>query len=124
MGWATNCSHNAYVGWPALLVALSFLLTMNLSDSIFSDVLGMLQTLAYATGYFTLPTPHDVFLTALAKATLPPHVVATLNELQQSSSVLCSPVSLEGLMLSLAEGGGGGTTSQPPGLSPHNLVCL
>ena len=33
-------------GWPALLAALSFLLTMNLSDSIFDDVLGALQMLA------------------------------------------------------------------------------
>jgi hypothetical protein len=35
------------VGWAVLLAALSFLLTTNLSDSIFGDVL--------------LPTPHDPF---------------------------------------------------------------
>jgi len=32
-------------GWPALLAVLSFVLTTNLSDSIFGDVLGALQTL-------------------------------------------------------------------------------
>ena len=76
MGWATNCSRDSYAGWPALLTALSFLLTTNLSDSIFGDILGALQTLARTAGYFTLPTPRDAFLTALAKAALPPHVIA------------------------------------------------
>jgi hypothetical protein len=36
------------VGWVVLLAALCFLLTTNLSDSIFRDVLGALQTLACA----------------------------------------------------------------------------
>ena len=80
MGRAMSCSHNAYTGWPMLLVALSFLLTMNLSDSIFGDILGALQMLACTAGYFALPTPHDAFLTTLAKAALPPHVITVLNE--------------------------------------------
>jgi hypothetical protein len=37
-------------GWPALIAALSFLLATNLSDLIFVDVLGALQTLAPAAG--------------------------------------------------------------------------
>jgi hypothetical protein len=37
-------------GWPALIAALSFLLTTNLSDLIIVDVLGVLQTLAPAAG--------------------------------------------------------------------------
>ena len=72
--------------WPALLAALSFLLTTNLSDSIFDDVLGALQTLARAAGYLALPTPRDAFLTALAKAALPPRVV-TLN----IQRLMCQP---------------------------------
>jgi hypothetical protein len=36
------------VGWAVLLAALFSLLTTNLSDSIFGDVLGALQTLARA----------------------------------------------------------------------------
>jgi hypothetical protein len=35
-------------GWPALLAALSFLLTTNLSDPLFGDILGALQALARA----------------------------------------------------------------------------
>jgi hypothetical protein len=78
-------------GCPALLAALSFLLTTNLSDSIFGDVLGALQTLARAAGCLALPTPHGAFLTALAKAALQPRVVAALDEPQQASSALRSP---------------------------------
>jgi hypothetical protein len=111
-------------GWPALLAALSFLLTTNLSDSLFGDVLGALQALARAAGFLALPTPRDAFLTALAKAALPPRVVAALDEPQQALSALRSPVSLEGLTLGLAGGGGGGAAPQPPGLSPRNLACL
>jgi hypothetical protein len=46
-GRATNCARDAERK-PALLAALSFLLTTNLADSIFGDVLGALQTLARA----------------------------------------------------------------------------
>jgi hypothetical protein len=43
-------------GWPAHLAALSFLLTSNLSDPIFGDVLDALQTLVRAAGCLALPT--------------------------------------------------------------------
>jgi hypothetical protein len=111
-------------GWPALLAALSFLLTTNLSDPLFGDVLGALQTLARASGCLALPTPRDAFLTALAKAALPPRVVAALDEPLQASSSARPPVSVEGFTLGLAGGGGGGAAPQLPGLSPRNLACL
>ena len=69
------------------------------------NVLGGLQTLARAAGCLALPTPRDAFLTALAKAALPPRVVAALDEPQQASSALRSPVLHDGLTL---DGGGGG----------------
>jgi hypothetical protein len=43
-------------GWPALLAALYFLLTSNLSDPIFGDVLDVLQTPVRAAGCLALPT--------------------------------------------------------------------
>ena len=43
-------------GWPAML---SFLLTTNLSDPLFGDVLGVLQALARTAGYLALSTPRD-----------------------------------------------------------------
>ena len=69
-----------------------------------------------------LPTTCDAFLTVLARATLPPPVIAVLDEPQQAS--LRSPVALEVLTLGLAGGGGGSAAPQPPGLSPRNLACL
>ena len=111
-------------GWPALLAALSFLLTTNLSDPLFGDVLGALQTLARASGCLALPTPRDAFLTALAKTALPSRVVAALDEPPQASSSVRSPVSLEGFTLGLSGGGGGGAGPHSPGLSPRNLACL
>ncbi|KAF8267460.1 hypothetical protein EI94DRAFT_1730637 [Lactarius quietus] len=107
-------------GWPALLAALSFLLGTNLSDALFGDVLGALQSLARAAGCLALPTPRDAFLTALAKAALPPRVVAALDDTPPTPSAR-SPVSLEGLTLGLAGGAG---PPQPPGLSARNLACL
>jgi len=47
-------------GWPALFAALSFLLATNLSDALFSGVLGALQTLARVLRYplyVTNPSP-------------------------------------------------------------------
>jgi hypothetical protein len=110
-------------GLPALRAVLSFLLTTNLSDPIFDDVLGALQTLARAAGCLALPTPRDAFLTALAKAALPQRVVAVLDEPQRASSTLRSPVSLERFTLSLAGGGRGGAATGTY-CSPRNLTCL
>jgi hypothetical protein len=68
-------------GWPALLLSvLSFLLNMNLSDSLFGDMLGTLQSLTHAARCLTLPTPHGMFFTALVKATLHLHIIVVLNE--------------------------------------------
>jgi len=111
-------------GWPALLAALSFLLTTNLSDPLFGDVLGALQALARTAGCLALPTPRDAFLTALAKAALPPRVVAALDEPPQAQQTPRSPVSLEGLTLGLAGSGGGSGSGSGAGLSPRNLACL
>ena len=55
--------------WPALLATLSLLLTTKLSDTLFGDVLGALQALAYTAGCLAFPTPRDAFLTALPRLT-------------------------------------------------------
>ena len=100
------------VGWPALLVESSFLLNMNLSNELFGNVLSVLQSLAWAAGCLTLPMPCDAFLTMLAKAVLPLHVIAALNDTPLTLSA-CSLVLLECKNL-----------AQPPGLSARNLACL
>jgi len=55
-------------GWRALLAALSFILTTDLSDRLFGDVPGALQALAYSARCLALSTPHDAFLTTFTKA--------------------------------------------------------
>jgi hypothetical protein len=111
-------------GWPAGLAALSFLLTTNLSDPLFGDVLGALQALARAAGFLALPTPHDAFLTALAKAARPPHIVAARDEPPQAQpTALPCLAQGEGLTHGLPGRGGGGAQPQPPGLNPRNLAC-
>jgi len=74
--------------WPALLAALSFLLTTNLSDPLFRDVLGAQPALARTAGCLALPTPPDAFLTALANAALLPRAVAALDEPLQKRQAL------------------------------------
>ncbi len=69
-----------------------------------------------------LLTPYDAFLTALVKATLPPHVVAALDEPLQASPSVRSTVSLEGFTLGFACGGGGGVAPQPPGVCPLHAI--
>ena len=74
VGLQTVCARVNAV-WPALLAALSFLLIANLSDSLFGDVLKAPCT----AGCLALSPPRDAFLPALAKAALPPRVVAALD---------------------------------------------
>jgi hypothetical protein len=75
-------------GWPVLLAMLSFLLNMNLSDSLFGDVLGALQSLTTAARCLTMPMPCGAFFIAFIKAALPPHVVAALDESPDTDNAL------------------------------------
>ena len=59
---------------------LLFPLTTNLSYLLFDDVPAAPQVLAGTAGCLAVPTTCDVFLTVLAKAALPPRVIATLDE--------------------------------------------
>jgi hypothetical protein len=102
-------------GWPAVLAALSFLLTTNLSDPLFGDVLGALQGSSRC--------PHH--MTPSLQPSQKPHFPHTLLPRvmnRRRCSPPRSPVSLEGLTLGLAGGGGGGGGHNRRG-STHNLAC-
>lgn len=58
-------------GWPALLAALSFMISPNLSDDLFVDVLARYQALTNILGMLALPTPHEAFFASLAKFSIP-----------------------------------------------------
>ncbi|KAF9233451.1 guanine nucleotide exchange factor in Golgi transport N-terminal-domain-containing protein [Melanogaster broomeanus] len=97
-------------GWPALLAALSFIISTSLSDELFVDVLTSYQAMASVAGMLALTTPRDAFLTSLAKFAIP------------SRSYIEPSTPRSGV--SLTENLGLTTPAQPPGLSERNLVCL
>lgn len=103
-------------GWPALLAALSFIISTNLSDELFVDVLTSYQAMTNVAGMLALTTPRDAFLTSLAKFSIPHRVVASLE------SYIEPPTPRSGG--SLTENLGLTAPVQPPGLSERNLVCL
>ncbi|KAF9222197.1 hypothetical protein BS17DRAFT_195192 [Gyrodon lividus] len=103
-------------GWPALLAALSFIISTNLSDELFVDVLTSYQAMTNVAGMLALTTPRDAFFTSLAKFAIPSRVVASLE------SYIEPPTPRSGS--SLTENLGLTTPVQPPGLSERNLVCL
>ena len=104
-------------GWPALLAALSFIISTNLSDELFVDVLTSYQAMTNVAGMLALTTPRDAFLTGLAKFAIPSRVVASLESYIEPHT----PRSGGG---SLSENLGLTSPVQPPGLSERNLVCL
>ena len=109
-------------GWPALLAALSFYISTNLSDELFADVLGALQNLINVTGVLRLTTPRDAFLTSVSKLAVPSRVVSSLDSFQEPQTPKSAVLSVENLG-GLTGLGGGGQSNQP-GLSERNLACL
>ncbi|KAF8579144.1 hypothetical protein K439DRAFT_1394877 [Ramaria rubella] len=107
-------------GWPALLAALSFFISTNLSDELFADVLGALQSLINVSGVLGLTTPRDAFLTSVSKLAVPSRVVSSLDSFQEPPTPKSAVLSVENLGL----GGLAGGQSPQPGLSDRNLACL
>ena len=107
-------------GWPALLAALSFLISTNLSDELFVDVLASYQALTTVSGMLGLTTPRDAFFTSLARLAIPTRVVSSID-----SYVPAEPSTPRTAASAISETFGlpGGST-QPPGLSERNMACL
>ncbi|KAI0656026.1 hypothetical protein C8Q70DRAFT_922126 [Cubamyces menziesii] len=109
-------------GWPALLAALSFLISTNLSDELFVDVLASYQALTTVSGMLGLTTPRDAFFTSLARMAIPTRVVSSLDSYvpaEPSTPRTAASAISESLGVSLP-----GTSTQPPGLSERNMACL
>ena len=102
--------------WPALLAALSFIISTNLSDELFADVLASYQAMTNVSGMLALGTPRDAFFTSLAKFAIPTRVVSSLDSYTEPTS----PRSAAALSESLGLSG----PTQPPGLSERNMSCL
>ncbi|KAF9267021.1 hypothetical protein L218DRAFT_955496 [Marasmius fiardii PR-910] len=104
-------------GWPALLAALSFIISTNLSDELFVDVLASYQAMTNVSGMLGLTTPRDAFFTSLSKFSVPTRVVSSVDSYIDPQTPRTSSTITENLGL-------GGGAIQPPGLSERNLACL
>lgn len=103
-------------GWPALLAALSFIISTNLSDELFIDVLTGYQAMANVAGMLSLTTPRDAFFTSLSKFAVPSRVVSSLESYIEPHTPRSSTSLTDNLRLTVPP--------VPPGLSERNLVCL
>ena len=113
-------------GWPALLAALSFLISTNLSDELFVEVLASYQALTTVAGMLGLATPRDAFFTSIARLAIPTRVVSSLDTYSSSTGHHAEPMTPRSAASTLSENLGitlGGST-QPPGLSERNMACL
>ncbi|XP_066601178.1 protein MON2 homolog isoform X2 [Prorops nasuta] len=64
--------------WCGLLAALSPLVDASTDESATENVLKAIQTFAALCGQLDLQTPRDAFITAICKASLPPHYALTV----------------------------------------------
>jgi hypothetical protein len=103
-------------GWPALLAALSFVISTNLSDELFVDVLASYQAITNVSGMLGLTTPRDAFFGSLGKFAIPPRVVSSLESYIESPAPRTP--------LNITENLGLTSPVQPPSLSERNLACL
>lgn len=64
--------------WCGLLAALSPLIEASTDESATENILKSIQTYAALCGLLNLQTPRDAFITAICKASLPPHYALTI----------------------------------------------
>ncbi|KAG6901567.1 hypothetical protein C0995_010501 [Termitomyces sp. Mi166 len=103
-------------GWPAFLAALSFVISTNLSDELFVEVLASYQALTNVSGMLGLTTPRDAFFTSLSKLAVPARVVSSLESYVESQTPRSTASFSENLGLT--------GPAQAPGLSERNMACL
>ncbi|KAG2037155.1 hypothetical protein BDR03DRAFT_1092081 [Suillus americanus] len=103
-------------GWPALLAALSFIISTNLSDELFIDVLSSYQALTNVAGMLALSTPRDALFNSLSKFAIPSRVVSSLESYTEPPTPRTSTSFTDNLGLT--------APIQAPGLSERNLACL
>ncbi|OJA16091.1 hypothetical protein AZE42_05645 [Rhizopogon vesiculosus] len=103
-------------GWPALLAAISFIISTNLSDELFIDVLSSYQALTNVAGMLALSTPRDALFNSLSKFAIPSRVVSSLESYIEPPTPRTATSFTDNLGLT--------APIQAPGLSERNLACL
>jgi hypothetical protein len=102
------------------LAALSFVISTNLSDELFVEVLASYQAMTNVSGMLGLSTPRDAFFNSLSKFAVPTPVVSSL-EAWAEHPPLSTPRSATA---AITEGLGLSGPTQSPALSERNLACL
>lgn len=74
--------------WCGLLAALSQLMEASTDESVTETILKSIQTYAALCGSLDLHIPRDAFITAICKASLPPHYALTvLNTVAKGTNI-------------------------------------
>lgn len=102
--------------WCGLLAALSPLIDASTDESATENVLKEIQTFASLCGLLDLHTPRDAFITAICKASLPPHYALTV--LYSAPQGIPSAVRQDASAAGNAGGTGSGSGGQ---YNPSNL---
>jgi hypothetical protein len=103
-------------GWPVLLTALAFIISTNLSDELFMDVLSSYQALTNVAGMLALSTARDALFNSLSKFALPSRIVSSLESYVEPPTPQTSTSFTDNLGLT--------APIHAPGLSERNLACL
>lgn len=115
----------ADAAWPALLASLSFYLSTNLDDDLFSYTLSAFQQFNTTCGVLALNTPRDAFLISLCKFAVPPPIISNLAAADASSTSGSSRPPLNSVLSAGADALGLSSQHvQPMSLSTRNLLCL
>ncbi|XP_038144487.1 protein MON2 homolog isoform X3 [Cyprinodon tularosa] len=122
--------------WCGLLAALSLLLDASTDEAATENILKAEMTMASLCGRLCLVTPRDAFITAICKASLPPHYALTVLS-SNSANVSSKAYSIQGQSVQIISPSseshqqvvavGQPLTAQPQGtvvLTAKNIQCM
>ncbi|XP_047242107.1 protein MON2 homolog isoform X1 [Girardinichthys multiradiatus] len=122
--------------WCGLLAALSLLLDASTDEAATENILKAEMTMASLCGRVGLVTPRDAFITAICKASLPPHYALTVLS-SNSSNLSSKAYSIQGQSVQIISPSseshqqvvavGQPLTAQPQGtvvLTAKNIQCM
>ncbi|XP_056454243.1 protein MON2 homolog isoform X1 [Gadus chalcogrammus] len=122
--------------WCGLLAALSLLLDASTDETATENILKAELTMASLCGRLGLVTPRDAFITAICKASLPPHYALTVLN-SNTSSLYSKAYSIQGQTVQIISPSseshqqvvavGQPLTAQPQGtvvLTAKNIQCM
>uniref|UniRef100_A0AAQ6IAD9 Protein MON2 homolog n=1 Tax=Anabas testudineus TaxID=64144 RepID=A0AAQ6IAD9_ANATE len=123
--------------WCGLLAALSLLLDASTDETATENILKAELTMASLCGRLSLVTPRDAFITAICKASLPPHYALTVLSSNAHLCVLSTAYSIQGQSVQIISPSseshqqvvavGQPLTAQPQGtvvLTAKNIQCM